>query len=90
MIKNKKLFTATILLGAFIIMISMIGFILYVPLNYDSIGVLFIFNSIIGSIIYSILFLCLKKSSIIKKIYIASVVLCCIVLLLGILLLIFF
>lgn len=86
MIQNKKLFLLTTILSIIIFTVGTISFILYVDKSYSIIGFFFICNSILAGIIYSLLFSSLKKSAIIKKIYLISITFCIVILSLGVVL----
>ena len=83
MIKNKKLFILTLIVGIIICASLDIPYLLLATKSYTTISLFFIINAIVGATIYTLLFLSLKKVAIVKWIYVGCMALCVIVLILG-------
>ena len=85
MIQNKKLFFLTLIFGVIAIALLDIPWLYHATKNYQMLGLWFIFNAIMGEIIYALLFISLKKAEVIKIIYTCVVILGILVFVTGIL-----
>lgn len=86
MFRNKKLFIITTLLGGISLAAIVLLFFFYIPINYKTIGVFFMVLSVIGKIIYTLIFISLERKILFKRIYYVCMSFAIIIFVLGLLL----
>lgn len=90
MVKNKKLFVVTILLGVISLVSIVFLFFSYETIDYKTIGAFFVSVSIVGGIIYTLLLISLERKILIKRIYYFCMFFAMIIFILGLMLFILY
>ena len=85
MIQNKKLFILTLLVGVLLCAAIDVPLIVMQKIPFYSLtqGLFFIGNAVFGAIIYSLIYRSLKKTLLIKKIYLFSLFIAILVFIMG-------